>query len=132
MALKLPRIFVPSNDTANFWFQMIVANVVLLINIALLYIVTQVTIPVENDAAFNIFLGNALGWMGALLAFGFPNSIGSQKQQETIQRLVEKTPPPTPAAGETTTTTTSTTAAPVAEAEVVAGVDQETAPWDRP
>lgn len=82
-------------DRANLIFQICVAIAVIFMNIGIVVIIAVVDVPDENDAAFNIFLGNALGWMSALIAFGFPNSIGTAKKDDTINKLADKTPPVT-------------------------------------
>ena len=87
-----------------------VANIVLQYVVALAVVgtvayscwtLTHVALKDNNNNAFLMILGSALSWMGVLLAFCFPNSIGAQKTQETmhntLMQLLPKATLPLPA-----------------------------------
>lgn len=75
------------NDRANITLQLALAGALLLLLYMLLFSVVNARIPERNDAAFNILLGNVMGWIGALVAFSFPSNIGNAKKDDTIRNL---------------------------------------------
>lgn len=77
-------------DTANFALQMLVA---LALNAALFVVVLLVAFGyLKADSAV---VGSVFTMYIILVNFCFPNSIGAQKQQDTISALTEKVTPPT-------------------------------------
>lgn len=105
-------------DSANFVLQMIVAVVILVLAVTTLVVMVAFHGQVKDNTNFSMWLGAVIGWIGILLAFCFPNSIGAQKDKDTIARLAGSAatpgvtieppvtvtpagsgPPPDPAAG---------------------------------
>jgi len=91
------------NDRANITFQLVLLGALIFALFAVGGATIFVDIPEKNATAFNILLGNIMGWIGALVAFGFPSSIGNAKKDDTIKRLADAASAPI------TTTTTETT-----------------------
>lgn len=75
------------NERANITLQFALVVVVLILLLGIMLAIVWADIPPRNDAAFNIFLGAVIGWMGALVSFGFPNNIGNAKKDDTIRTL---------------------------------------------
>jgi hypothetical protein len=89
-------------EVANLVLQYFVALGVLGTVAYCLYMLTHVVLKDNNNNAFLMILGSSLSWMGVLLSFCFPSSIGSQKSQEAMHQMLmqftQKVPPPTGAA----------------------------------
>lgn len=86
-------------DSANFFLQLGVAGTILLLLMATLVCMVLFNDELNNNTNFSMWLGAVIGWGGILLNFCFPNSIGSQKQADTISKLAgqaqDKVPPVT-------------------------------------
>lgn len=82
-------------DTANFFLQAFVATAVVLMTAVCLWVIATFDLKERNFSALQLFLGAALAWMGGLMSFCFPSSIGAARDKETIAKLADKAPPPT-------------------------------------
>lgn len=97
------------NESANISLQLGLATALLCALFGLGLATVFLSIPKDNDTAFNILLGNVMGWIGALVAFSFPSNIGTAKKDDTIksQAKAAETLAATAAAPATITTTTT-------------------------
>lgn len=77
------------NEAANVTLQLTLAGALIIALFAVGAATVFLDIPDENDTAFNILLGNIMGWLSALVAFGFPSNIGNAKKDDTIKRLAD-------------------------------------------
>jgi ABC-type uncharacterized transport system permease subunit len=77
-------------DRANFLLQMMVA--IALIGLVFLCVGAVTCGYLKADSAV---VGSAFTMFIVLVNFCFPNSIGAAKQQDTINKLADKTPPVT-------------------------------------
>lgn len=74
-----------ARDTANFVLQMFVGVSIVTLNVVLLVLVA--TERIKSD---NVVTGALLTQLGILVSFCFPNTIGAQRQQDTIAKLATK------------------------------------------
>lgn len=89
-------------DSANFMLQSFVATVIMLIAIGTLIAMVMFADRLNSNTNFSMWIGAVIGWVGSLAGFCFPNSIGAQRQSDTINKLASS------AAAPLTTTTVET------------------------
>ena len=97
--------------------QLIVAVVILALAAAILYIVGFVSVPKENTTLLNVAEGLVLGWVGAIIAFYFPSSVGARSKDEAIATMSAALTSPPP--GSSSSTITTHTVGPTSPASVV-------------
>ena len=91
------------NDRANISLQFMVAGAIMFwatgfvfsVLYGIFWAIQQGAEPIEIIKSQYNWIGGAIfGYVAALVSFGFPGSVGSAKQADSLNKLIDKTPTP--------------------------------------